>query len=401
MKRFMNKKVLVVGVAVALVLGIGGAAFAYFTSTGGGTGAAQVGTASNLIINQLGTPVYDSTYSPLPGNVESLSYGGTNTTEFGNEITLLPSVSPLQSVVVDMSSWACEAGNWTGLDNSNNPTQPCVTSPGATFTTPITLNIYSPGDLSSPIATDTQIFTIPYRPSTDPIHCPGSPATAWYDTANDTCYHGYSTQIVFDLSSENIVLPSTVVYGIAYDASSGPASSLNVELSTEPTDISVGSDTDPGNVFLAVGPGSNDAGPGEVTCSTANGTFAQYPTACGLGSTYNIPAVQFNVSSMGDLFPGGPAQPINFSVTNPGVGDEYVNSVTISISSFTNQHPTLLSPACESSWFQITGPTAPVGVDLAPGTTYYYSDASIAMPENNIDEDACQGATVNLTFTSS
>ncbi len=31
MKRFMNKKVAVVGIAVALVLGIGGAAFAYFT----------------------------------------------------------------------------------------------------------------------------------------------------------------------------------------------------------------------------------------------------------------------------------------------------------------------------------------------------------------------------------
>jgi hypothetical protein len=34
MKRFMSKKLLVVGVAVAVVLGVGGAAFAYFSSSG-------------------------------------------------------------------------------------------------------------------------------------------------------------------------------------------------------------------------------------------------------------------------------------------------------------------------------------------------------------------------------
>ena len=60
MKRFMNKKLLVVGVAVALVLGVGGAAFAYFSSTGSGTGSAGVGTGSNLIITQIGAPVYNS-----------------------------------------------------------------------------------------------------------------------------------------------------------------------------------------------------------------------------------------------------------------------------------------------------------------------------------------------------
>jgi hypothetical protein len=36
MKRFMNKKVAVVGVAVALVLGLGGAAFGYFATAGAG-----------------------------------------------------------------------------------------------------------------------------------------------------------------------------------------------------------------------------------------------------------------------------------------------------------------------------------------------------------------------------
>ena len=60
MKRFMNKKMLVVGVAVALVLGIGGVAFAYFTSNGTGTGSADVGSptkypeGNNMAVVHLG-----------------------------------------------------------------------------------------------------------------------------------------------------------------------------------------------------------------------------------------------------------------------------------------------------------------------------------------------------------
>jgi len=46
MKRFMNKKVAAIGLAAGLALGAAGAAFAYFQSTGNGTGSATVGSAS-------------------------------------------------------------------------------------------------------------------------------------------------------------------------------------------------------------------------------------------------------------------------------------------------------------------------------------------------------------------
>jgi hypothetical protein len=49
MKRFRNisrtKKIIAAGATVALTLGIAGTAFAYFTSTGNGTGSATVGSA--------------------------------------------------------------------------------------------------------------------------------------------------------------------------------------------------------------------------------------------------------------------------------------------------------------------------------------------------------------------
>ncbi len=47
MKRFMNKKVAAIGLAAGLVLGLPGAASAYFTSTGTGSGSGSVGTATN------------------------------------------------------------------------------------------------------------------------------------------------------------------------------------------------------------------------------------------------------------------------------------------------------------------------------------------------------------------
>src|SRR5580700_8989226 len=50
MKRFMNKKVAAVGLAVGLTLAGAGAAFAYFTSTGNGTGQGFVGSASNWTV---------------------------------------------------------------------------------------------------------------------------------------------------------------------------------------------------------------------------------------------------------------------------------------------------------------------------------------------------------------
>ncbi|MGD0321940.1 MAG: hypothetical protein ABSC00_10135 [Acidimicrobiales bacterium] len=51
MKRFMNRKVVTIGVAVGLTLGIAGAALAYFTSSGTGSGTAATATAGTISIS--------------------------------------------------------------------------------------------------------------------------------------------------------------------------------------------------------------------------------------------------------------------------------------------------------------------------------------------------------------
>ena len=56
MKRFMNKKVVAIGLAAGLTLGAAGAAFAYFTSTGSGYRASATVGAARLSPSRSGVP---------------------------------------------------------------------------------------------------------------------------------------------------------------------------------------------------------------------------------------------------------------------------------------------------------------------------------------------------------
>jgi hypothetical protein len=97
----------------------------------------------------------------------------------------------------------------------------CVTTPGAVFSLPITLNIYavsagnSVGDL---LASDTQTFKIPYRPSDDETNCPrDADGTRWYD--GTFCYHGLAHNISWDLGGHNLTLPDRVIVSLMYNTS--------------------------------------------------------------------------------------------------------------------------------------------------------------------------------------
>jgi hypothetical protein len=73
MKRFMNKKVAAIAAAVGLTLGLGGAAFAYFTSNGAGNGSATVGTSGNNVAVE-----GSSTPALVPGETATMSFAGYN-----------------------------------------------------------------------------------------------------------------------------------------------------------------------------------------------------------------------------------------------------------------------------------------------------------------------------------
>lgn len=154
---------------------------------------------------------YNAIPTALPGNVPSVGFEATSTSEFGDLVQLAGGGTAAQAVSVVLSSWGCQSGSWTGT---------CTTAPGATFAHPVTLNLYevdhsgstpAPGPL---ITSVTQTFQIPYRPSTDPVCGDGR----WsIDGTTAGCFNGLATVITFDLSSTALALPGEVIWTVAYD----------------------------------------------------------------------------------------------------------------------------------------------------------------------------------------
>jgi hypothetical protein len=155
--------------------------------------------------------IFNSIPDKLPGNMASVSFQATQASEFGDEIRFAAGGRELKKVKVVMSSWACEQGTWNGND--------CETTPGDTFSEPITFNIYgessggTPGEL---IASLTKTFDIKYRPSVDPGKCSDG---KWYSKPDQKCYSGHAQRIGFNFADQNVTLPDQIVYGVVFNTS--------------------------------------------------------------------------------------------------------------------------------------------------------------------------------------
>ena len=263
--------------------------------------AALVAAAISLVAGSAGaaggTPVkasvvYNSTIPNGPrSNLPSVGPEAYAFNEFGNQITLAGTARSLKSVTVTLSSWACVSGSWNTSD--------CSTPSGATFSQPITLNIYNAstdGGLTagSLITTATQTFSVPYRPSASPkctaLGFPGK----WYSTGTKTCFNGLADDVTFNFSG--LTLPDTVVYGIVYNTRdfgpsprgvTGPYDSLNIALSAD-GDVSAGSSTS-GTVWQNTANGS-------LYCDGGLAGTGSFRADFGCWAPY-VPAVQFKAGS--------------------------------------------------------------------------------------------------------
>ena len=382
--RFLKKKWLGIPiVAVAAVVALGGSALAYFTTTGGGTGSAGVGTNAPLVINQTGVTLYNSTIS-LNSYHQDQCLNCVSASEFGNTVNLAgPVLSNYLNVVVAMRSWdGTEAG-------------PLL----------ITLRIYNPGPDTagaapgSAIVSDTQTFTIPQHQTS------GAPTPF---------------NITFDKFPRWSSIPSEVAYGISF-ATTGAGDGLNVALSNAATDISVGSDPYQGTVLINTASEAGFASDAGTCVDSTPGVFSLSNVWCGdtpvdnygaYGSAagYDIPAVEFidTASGLAGLYPGGPSVTVDFNVFNPGLTTEALNSVSIAVASdpangFVESTPgdTATDVAgCYASWFSTT-PMTWSGGSIAAGATVPGS-GTVSMPADSVDnQDACQGATLGLVFAAS
>lgn len=238
--------------------------------------------------------LYTST-DPGAGNIPSVGVEAYSFNQIGDEV-VLRRVARIKSVAVTLSSWTCESGSWNAGD--------CLTTPGATYTTPITLNIYkasstdttmgetTPGGL---LATVTKTFTIPFRPSASP-HCTGGEAGEWFKNGQG-CFNRLAHTIAFRLSGLKTRLPRHVVWGVSYDSdtsgpepihgTNSPTDSLNVGLAPK---VRAGRQRFPGGLFWDTRVEGFSCGPpfvaGDFNLDNAGGN-------CWTGY---VPAVQFNAT---------------------------------------------------------------------------------------------------------
>jgi hypothetical protein len=397
-----HRKLAVSSLALVVAIMAGGAAYAYLTAGGTGAGSATVGSVADLSITQVGAG-YDSLItSNAYVQDQCLSCAGPMT-EFGNDIDLAAGSGQLSDVVVALRNWGDAI-------------------PGAS----LTFNIYDPSNLTTPIATDTQSFNIPV--ATVDV------ADAWSPTSVPSVYNA-----IFDFSSQDITLPTNVVYGISY-AAVGNLNNLNIALSSSATDLSAGQDQYPGNVWVLSGVADPISTSGDAnSCGNAvsvPGSFSAEYIWCGFNSNNpgaygttngegaDIPAVEFNVvgGAIPTLFPNDPPQNIGYAITNTGAAQQ-VNSVSVAVAfdpatnfvESTAGNTATDVAGCYVQWFQINNTPEAVNYQVPQNSTTIFgtamqatvgvgSELSIQMlngtPGNPQNQDDCEGHTLALVFTS-
>ena len=125
---------------------------------------------------------------------------------------------------------------------------------------------------------------------------------------------------------------------------------------------------------------------------SAVGAFA-YFTAAGSGTgnaaVGSATAVVITSDTNGtDLYPGGGDETVDVHVENPGSGQQFVNDVSGVVQD---------NAGCLGSWFEVD--TIDLNANIAPGATVDTSTA-VRMNDSGGDQDACQNATLTISWTS-
>ncbi len=136
-----------------------------------------------------------------------------------------------------------------------------------------------------------------------------------------------------------------------------------------------------------------------VAYFTSNGSGSGTATVGSTGAT------DFSITTDGidgTLYPGAAASPFNVKVTNNGYGTEYLGSVSVAIN--TNGLDAATSdgtdiPGCLAAWFTVSS-TATINQSITSGGNYTLStsEPTIQLTEAGVNQDACQGHTVGITF---
>jgi hypothetical protein len=208
------------------------------------------------------TVIYDAVPAVTPASASSLGFQATGTDELGDRIVLGGTDRDLSLVTLMLVTWSTFTDPRPGYTDWD--LDPRYSGNAVSWSHPITLNVYADSVDATTGVPDvllgsvTQNVAIPWRPDGDPTcpaAAPGYPMR-WRDAAG-TCSYGMAFNATFDLTGLAVVLPASVIVGVAYDTQTvgyqpigveGPYNSLNVAIPANQT-VSVGSDANTDSLF--------------------------------------------------------------------------------------------------------------------------------------------------------
>jgi hypothetical protein len=123
----------------------------------------------------------------------------------------------------------------------------------------------------------------------------------------------------------------------------------------------------------------------------AVGAYA-YFTANGEGSgsatVGTSDTIALSSDLVGDLYPDGADVPVTVDITNPGSGSQYVDTISGTVED---------NGACLGSWFEVDDAT--YDGTLAAGASDS-ANTNVRMIDSGSNQDACQGLTLTINWTS-
>ena len=129
-----------------------------------------------------------------------------------------------------------------------------------------------------------------------------------------------------------------------------------------------------------------------ATLALAASAWAYFSsTGSGTGSATVGSSAQVSLSSdaVSGLYPGGADVPVTVHVANPGSGAEYVGTISGTVAD---------NGGCLGSWFQVD-PVA-YNSDVAANSSGADAPTAVRMLDSGANQDACQGATLTINWSS-
>jgi hypothetical protein len=139
-----------------------------------------------------------------------------------------------------------------------------------------------------------------------------------------------------------------------------------------------------------------------ITAVGAVAWFSSTGTGVGSADVGTSSTIQLSSPNVGNLFPGGVDVPVTVTMHNPGQGDEYVGTVSGVVNTDDNGTPANPADDCLGSWFTVD--SVNYNDYLTRNTTVGDTDTvntNVRMNESGGPQDACQGKTLSITWSSS